>query len=311
MRAGLITRSRPMRALLVELKRFALTDANVLVIGETGAGKDAVARALHAAGPRRTEPFVAVDCPGLPATLLESELFGHERGAFTDATMARPGRFEIAGRGTVYLDRVSELSPDTQAKLLRLVEEKRGERLGGNVAFEIRARIIASVEPGIEEKVRDGSFRRDLYHRLAVLPLVVPPLRDRVSDILPLARAFIHEAATQLGRTPPTLSREAAAALKAYPWPGNVRELRHLLERSVISNSSGTLGVDDLPFDQHQDIDSTFGQPGTNRPTLEALERRYMEIILREVKGNQTAAAAILGISRKALWEKRKRYRLD
>lgn len=255
-----------MRALLAELKRFALTDANVLVIGETGAGKDAVARALHAAGPKRREPFIAIDCPSLPATLLESELSGHARGAFTDATVARQGRFELAGRGSVYLDRAGDLPLDIQAKLLRLVEEKRGERLGGTIAFEIRARIIASVEPGIQDKIREGTFRRDLYHRLSVLPLVVPPLRDRVSDILPLAQTFIREAAANLGRTPPKLSREAAAALKKHPWPGNVRELRHVLERGVISSISGTLGVDDLPLEQHHDIESTFGLPGPADP---------------------------------------------
>ena len=300
-----------MRALLAELKRYAVTDANVLVLGETGAGKDAVARALHAASARRNEPFVVVDCPSLPATLMESELFGHERGAFTDATTAKPGRFEMAGRGSIYLDRVSELLPETQAKLLRLVEEKRGERLGGTMFFEIRARVIASVEPGIEDRVLDGSFRRDLYHRLKVLTLTVPPLRDRATDILPLAALFVRAQAKELGRPAPKLSVEAISALKAYPWPGNVRELRHVLERSVIGNTTGTIEVDELPLEQPHDLDSAFGAAGVTRPTLEEVERRYLEIVLRDVKGNQTEAAAILGISRKALWEKRKRYRME
>jgi len=300
-----------MRELLAELKRYAATDANVLVLGETGAGKDAVARALHAAGGRRNEPFVVVDCPSLPATLMESELFGHERGAFTDATTAKPGRFEMAGRGSIYLDRVSELAPETQAKLLRLVEEKRGERLGGTLFFEIRARVIASVEPGIEDRVLEGSFRRDLYHRLKVLTLTVPPLRDRATDILPLAAVFIRAQARELGRPVPKLSDDAIAVLKAYPWPGNVRELRHVLERSVIGNTTGTIEVDELPLEKQHDLDSAFGVAGMNRPTLEEVERRYLEMVLRDVKGNQTEAAAILGISRKALWEKRKRYRME
>ena len=300
-----------MRELLAELKRYAATDANVLVLGETGAGKDAVARALHAAGARRNEPFVVVDCPSLPATLMESELFGHERGAFTDATTAKPGRFEMAGRGSIYLDRVSELAPETQAKLLRLVEEKRGERLGGTLFFEIRARVIASVEPGIEDRVLEGSFRRDLYHRLKVLTLTVPPLRDRATDILPLAAVFIRAQARELGRPVPKLSDDAIAVLKAYPWPGNVRELRHVLERSVIGNTTGTIEVDELPLEKQHDLDSAFGVAGVNRPTLEEVERRYLEMVLRDVKGNQTEAAAILGISRKALWEKRKRYRME
>lgn len=311
MRPRLIARSRSMRALVAELKRFAATDANVLVLGETGAGKDTVAQALHASGPRRSEPFIAIDCPSLPANLLESELFGHERGAFTDATMAKPGRFEMAGRGSVYLDRVNELPLEMQPKLLRVVEDKRVERLGSTVAFEIHARVIASVEPGIEDKVHEGTFRRDLYHRLKVLTLNVPPLRERVGDILPLAAVFLRDAAVRASRTPPKLSREAAAALKAHAWPGNVRELRHLLERAVIASSGDRLAAEDLPFDQPRDVESTFGRRGAARPSLEELERRYIEIILKEAKGSQTEAAAILGISRKALWEKRKRYGLD
>jgi len=242
---------------------------------------------------------------------MESELFGHERGAFTDATTAKPGRFEMAGRGSIYLDRVSELPPETQAKLLRLVEEKRGERLGGTLFFEIRARVIASVEPGIEDRVLEGSFRRDLYHRLKVLTLTVPPLRDRATDILPLAAVFIRAQARELGRPVPKLSDDAIAVLKAYPWPGNVRELRHVLERSVIGNTTGTIEVDELPLEKQHDLDSAFGVAGVNRPTLEEVERRYLEMVLRDVKGNQTEAAAILGISRKALWEKRKRYRME
>jgi DNA-binding NtrC family response regulator len=310
MRTGLVARSRAMRALLAELARFAATDANVLIAGETGAGKDAVARALHAAGPRRGEPFVQVDCPSLPPTLLESELFGHERGAFTDATAARAGRFEIAGRGSVYLDRVHELPLEIQPKLLRLVEEKRGERLGSNVAFAVRARVIASADVDIEARVRDGSFRRDLYHRLNVLPLVVPPLRERRSDILPLARTFLREAAARQGRSAPALTREAAAALQGHGWPGNVRELRHVLERAFLSTDGDRLDAADLALEI---LDPRLQiQPGqAARPTLAALERQYIEFVLRDVRGRQTRAAAILGISRKALWEKRRRYGLE
>ncbi len=299
-----------MRALVGEIRRFAGADANVLVAGETGVGKDMVARALHMTGPRRNEPFVQVDCPSLPATLLESELFGHERGAFTDATTARPGRFEVAGSGTVYLDRVNELPLEIQPKLLRLVEEKRGERLGSNVAFEVRARIIASADINIEDRVRDGSFRRDLYHRLNVLPLRVPPLRDRRSDILPLARTFLREAAVRRGRSAPVLTRGAAAALQAHGWPGNVRELRHVLERAVLATDGDPIDVGDLPLEV-LDPQAAFGPGEVSRPTLEGIERQYIEFVLREVRGHQTRAAAILGISRKSLWEKRKRYGLD
>ena len=310
MRTGLVARSRVMQALLGELTRYAGTDANVLIAGETGAGKDMVARALHMSGPRRSEPFVQIDCPSLPATLLESELFGHEPGAFTDATTARPGRFEVAGRGSVYLDRVNELPLEIQPKLLRLVEEKRGERLGGTVAFEVYARVIASTDTGIEERVRSGSFRRDLYHRLNVLPLVVPPLRSRRSDILPLARTFLREAAGRLNRPTPVLTGRAAAALQAHAWPGNVRELRHILERAILSTDGDRIDVEDLPLEV-LDPQAYLGPGQASRPTLEGIERQYVELVLREARGHQTRAAAVLGISRKALWEKRKRYGLD
>jgi DNA-binding NtrC family response regulator len=216
----------------------------------------------------------------------------------------------MAGRGCVYLDRVSELPLEIQPKLLRVVEEKRGERLGSNIAFDIRARIITSAEPGIEDKVRDGSFRRDLYHRLKVLSLEVPPLRERVGDILPLARTFLKSAAERMGRTPPALTAEAAAALQAHVWPGNVRELHHVIERAVI-DTTGPIGDSDLQLELPDDPEALFGSASAARPTLEALERRYLELILREARGNQTKAAKILGISRKALWEKRKRYGLE
>jgi len=300
-----------MRALLDELRRYAATDANVLITGETGAGKDTVARALHESGPRRHEPFVPVDCPALPATLLESELFGHERGAFTDATSARAGRFEIAGRGSIYLDRVNELPLEIQPKLLRLVEGRRGERLGSNIAFDIRARIISSVEPGIEDKVRDGSFRRDLYHRLNVLLLEVPPLRERVGDMLPLARTFLKRAAARIGRTPPALTAQAAEALQAHLWPGNVRELRHTIERAFQSADGGAITLDHLP---PEILEAPALHPETalaRRPTLEEVERRYIAATLRHARGSQTDAARLLGISRKALWEKRKRYGME
>lgn len=306
--AGLVARSRAMRALVAEIRRYAGSGANVLITGETGAGKDAVARALHETGPRRSQPFVKVDCPSLPATLLESELFGHEPGAFTDATAARPGRFEQAGRGTVYLDRVGELPLELQASLLRIVEEKRVERLGGTTAVTVEARLIASADARLEEAVREGSFRRDLYHRLRVLPLFVPPLRERRADIMPLARVLLRESAGRLDRPAPTLTQAAADALQAYSWPGNVRELRHTIERALLDTSSDRLDAADLPIEILDDPHAYLGLGAPQRPTLEEVERRYIELILREVRGNQTRAARLLGISRKALWEKRKRY---
>ena len=306
-----MARSPAMRALVAELRRFARSDANVLITGETGTGKDAVARALHALGGRGAEPFVTVDCPGLPATLLEAELFGYERGAFTDASIARPGRFELAGSGTIYLDRVHELPPELQAKLLRLVEHKQVERLGAATAIPVRARIVASAEDRIEEAVESGVFRTDLYHRLRVLPLRVPSLRERRADLRLLVRHFVRSAARRAGRPAPAVTERAMMRLAAYPWPGNVRELQHALDRAVLGSGGSTLDADDLPIDAAPVETLFLDPPPRDRPTLHVLERRYIEMVLRETRGSQTRAARILGISRKALWEKRKRFGLS
>jgi DNA-binding NtrC family response regulator len=308
--AGLVAQSEPMRELLEQIKRFAAADANVLITGETGVGKDAVALALHAVGARRSHPFVKIDCPSLPQSLVESELFGHERGAFTDASVARPGRFELAGRGTVYLDSVGELPLDGQAKLLRLVEDKRGERLGGTTTYAVLARVVASAEANIEGAVKDGAFREDLYHRLRVLPLKVPALRDRRADILPLARAFVRETGARHRRPALRLSADAASVLERHDWPGNVRELKHIIERAVLSLdvSRVEIGPAELPLDLFEDPSRLYDADMTGQPTLDEVERRYIELVLRRAKGNQSEAARVLGISRKALWEKRRRY---
>jgi DNA-binding NtrC family response regulator len=308
--AGLVAHSEPMRELLEQVKRFALADANVLITGETGVGKDTVALALHTVGPRKPHPFVKIDCPSLPQSLVESELFGHERGAFTDASVARPGRFELAGRGTVYLDSVGELPLEGQAKLLRLVEDKRGERLGSTTTYAVLARVVASAEANLEAAVKDGAFREDLYHRLRVLPLKVPPLRERTADILPLARAFVRDAAARHRKRALRLGADAASVLERHDWPGNVRELKHVIERAVLSldGTRDEIGVPELPLDLFDDTSRLYGADAVGRPTLDDVERRYIELVLRQVKDNQGQAARILGISRKALWEKRRRY---
>lgn len=310
--AGLIARSASMRDLLEQVRRFAAADANVLITGETGVGKDAIAFALHVAGPRKPHPFIKVDCPSIPQNLVESELFGHERGAFTDASVARAGRFELAGRGTVYLDGVGELPLEGQAKLLRLVEEKRAERLGGTTSYPLNARVIASAEANLEAAVRDGAFREDLYHRLRVLPLKVPPLRERRDDVLPLAREFLNEARRRHGRVALRLTRDAMSALERHSWPGNVRELKHAIERAVLSLEPGReeIAAADLPPELFEDAAAIYQPDAAGRPTLETVERRYIEIVLRQAKDNQSEAARVLGISRKALWEKRRRYGL-
>ena len=299
-----------MRAVVAALRRYARADANVLITGETGSGKDLAARTLHQLGPRRRDPFVVIDCPGLASSLLEAELFGHERGAFTDATAARPSRFELAGEGTVYLDRVDELSLDAQAKLLRLVEQKQVERVGSTVAIPIRARVIASAADGIENAVRDGRFRMDLYHRLRVLPIRIPPLRQRTGDVPVLVRRLMAELADGSERALPAISRSAMALLSSHDWPGNVRELRHVLERAVMAAEGPTIEADDLAGVALSPERIAAGET-SQRPTLDELERRYIGFVLQETKGNQSRAASVLGISRKALWEKRKRYGIE
>jgi DNA-binding NtrC family response regulator len=299
-----------MRALVAELRRYAAADANVLITGGTGVGKDLVARTLHALSSRKRHPFVVVDCPGLPPTLIESELFGHERGAFTDATVARPGRFELAGQGVVYLDRVDELPLDAQGKLLRLVEQKQVERLGSNLSVPVGARVVASASEDIERAVADGRFRTDLYHRLRVLPLRVPSLTERRGDLPVLIRRVMADIAGASGRKVPRLAPDALEALAGYGWPGNVRELGHVLERAVLNTDGPVLSAADLPSSI---VSPEHVASGTSRerPTLDVLERQYVAFVLKETRGNQSRAAAILGISRKALWEKRKRYGMD
>ena len=299
------------RTLLALIDRVARTNIELLITGETGVGKDRLARFLHAAGPRRREPFVTVDCPALPENLIESELFGHERGAFTDATMARPGRFELAGRGTLYLDAVTQLAPSGQGALLRVVEERRVTRLGGTAASDVRARIIASAAANVEDAMREGTLRADLFHRLSVLPLHVPALRERPEDILPLARAFVADAAAGLKRPPPPIAPDAEDALLRYRWPGNVRELQHVLERALLADGGATLTATMLPSELLEADESYLAPIAGRRPTLEDVERRYITLTLQHVKGSQTRAASILGVSRKALWEKRKRFGLE
>ena len=306
-----ITHSRKMRGLVEQVRLFARTDSNVLIAGETGTGKNALARELHLRGPRAKQPFVTVDCTSLSSSLIDSELFGHERGAFTDAVAARAGRFELAGAGTVYLDAVTELPLEAQGKLLRIVEDKRVDRLGGHTSFSVGARIVASSDAGIEDAVREGAFRHDLFHRLSVLPLFVPPLRERPDDVLPLAKYFARRAAAVARRPVPSFTRDAALALRDYAWPGNVRELRHVVERAVETAAGAAIALADLPADILEAPALAEDSGASRRPTLEQVERRYIAATLRHARGNQTAAARLLGISRKALWEKRKRYGLD
>jgi len=304
---GVIARSRAMRDLLPLVARLAEAKSPVLLEGESGTGKDLFAHWLHYGGSRREGPFIKVHCPSVPGELLESDLFGHERGAFTDARQAKAGKIEMAAGGTVYFDQIQDLTPAMQAKLLRVVEERRFERVGGTRTIEVDVRFVASSNVDLAEAVRRGRFREDLFHRLNVVPLVLPPLRNRREDIASLAEAFLARE-RERGTTGATdFAIETMEMLRGYLWPGNVRELRSVVERAALLTPSGAVAPNALPA-------HILEQPGTlwagrdRRPTLKDVELAYIRYVLDAVKGNQTKAAAVLGISRKALWEKRRRH---
>ena len=262
---------------------------------------------LHYLGPNAQEPLVKIDCASLPHELVESELFGYEKGAFTGATQMKRGRLELAGAGTIVLDEVAALPLGVQAKLLRALEEKRFHRLGGTRTMQVAARIVALTNADLEQAVARGAFREDLFYRLNVLPLVIPPLRERPADIRPLARRLLSQLSETHRGPARTLSADALAALERYAFPGNVREMRNILERALVSSATPELTLDALPA---QVREAAAGRD-RHKMTLEELERAYIAEILDFTRGKKSKAAAILGISRKTLLEKRKRYGLD
>jgi DNA-binding NtrC family response regulator len=303
---GVVAVSAAMREVLDLVGRLAEARSPVLLEGESGTGKDLVAHLLHYQGPRRDGPLIKVHCPSVPGELLESELFGHERGAFTDAKLQKAGKIEMADRGTLYFDQIQDLSLALQAKLLRVVEEKRFERIGGTRVLEADVRFLASANVDLEEAVRDGRFREDLFHRLNVVPLKLPPLRSRREDIVPLARHFLARG----GERRATASAFEAAtedALRGYHWPGNVRELRSVVERAMLLATGEAIPPSALP-PQVLEQPATLWAGRDRRPSLKDVEQAYIRYVLDQVGGSQTRAASILGISRKALWEKRRRF---
>ncbi|HET8675118.1 MAG TPA: sigma-54 dependent transcriptional regulator [Blastocatellia bacterium] len=301
-----ITNSPGMQRVAELIDRIASTDANVLVLGESGTGKDTVARLIHDQGPRRDRPFVKIDCAALPEELLESELFGYEKGAFTGATDAKPGRFEAADGGTLVLDEIASLNLTAQAKLLRVIEERSFERLGGKQPVRIDVRIIALANINLKEAVRAHAFRDDLYYRLAVVTLELPRLVDRAEDIPLIAEQFMRQFAARSGRVGVHLSSETLALLLNHDFPGNVRELRNIIERAVLSSTREAIEPEQLP--EYLRSAGKFMQSRTRKPTLAELEAVYIREILEYTRGNKTRAAEILGISRKNLYEKMRRY---
>jgi len=299
--------SAAMKALLEDVRRLLDSDRPVLIQGESGTGKDLIAHLLHYQGPRREAPFIRIDCPSIPAELLESELFGYEKGAFTDAHRAKVGKLELAAGGTLLFDQIHELSQALQAKLLRVVEERRFERLGGTRTLSVDARILASSSVDLKRQAGAGLFREDLYHRLSVLPLALPPLRSRREDILPLAEFFLAREREPAASASRSFSPEANEVLLGYYWPGNVRELRSAVERASLVCVDATLPASALPAALRESPRS-FWEGRSRKPALKDVEQAYIRYVLEQAAGNQTRAAQVLGISRKSLWEKRRRY---
>jgi len=319
----IIGESDAIKRAVAETQRVATTEATVLLLGESGTGKELFARAVHHLSPRRDQPFVAINCAAIPETLIESELFGHERGAFTGATERRPGKFELASGGTVFLDEIGELPLAVQGKLLRAIEEKTVDRIGGRMPVPVNVRIVAATNRELQQAAEAGEFRRDLYFRLAVFPIEIPPLRTRGEDVVLLARHFAAQFGKELRGREATLTDDALARLRAHAWPGNVRELENTIERACILADTSTLRALDLslPAARHDDsgepqletfaeLDLSGGLAEATERAVSFVERRKIAEVLRAHAGNKTRAAETLGVSYKTLLTKIKDYNL-
>jgi PAS domain S-box-containing protein len=312
-----IAESRSMREIMSFVRRVAASEASAILLeGENGTGKDLVAKTLHHWSLRRAEPFIAVNCAAIPETLLESELFGYEKGAFTDAKTQKRGIFELADKGTLFLDEIGEIPLILQAKLLRVLEEQTFRRLGGLRDIEVNLRVIAATNKNLREAVREGAFRQDLYFRLNVIQISIAPLRERPDDILPLTRHYMKYYNRKFKRHIEHLSPDVERALIAYDWPGNVRELRNAIERAMILEESPTLTLNSLPVatmraEQKSPAALTLAQVLEAGISLEENERMLLKSALEKTGGNQTQAANILGITRDTLRYRMKKFNLN
>ena len=305
----LVGRSPALRPVLVLIEKVAATDSTVLIQGESGVGKELVARATHRHSLRADHPFVIIDCTSLQEDLLESELFGHEPGAYTGAVGLKHGLFEAADRGTVFMDEIGELTLSIQAKLLRVLETGTFRRVGGTRNIQVDARLITATNRRLEQMVEEGTFRKELYYRLNVISIMIPPLRERKEDIPLLARYFA-ENSEVTGSGSKGISEEAMEILTAYDWPGNVRELENVIERAVILSEGAVIGARDLPPNLRALGDPWMEGEGKWVP-LKEVERRYIGRVLQEVGGHRGKAARILGVSERNLYRKLKRYGLQ
>jgi transcriptional regulator with GAF, ATPase, and Fis domain len=301
----IIGRSRSWREVLDLVSKVAPTETTVLLTGESGTGKEVVARAIHAASPRSGKPFLAINCAALPEQLLESELFGYERGAFTGALQSRAGKIEQAAGGVLFLDEVAEMSPSVQAKFLRVLQEREFQRLGGSRVQKADVRVIAATNRDIAGALASGQFREDLYYRLKVFEISLPPLRERREDILPLAEAFVEDIGRGVGRPCAGISKEARDALLGHPWPGNVRELRNAIERAIILCEGGLISAEHLPGSGNGRGRSAAGVAGQS---LGDVERQLVENALKDARNNKAQAARLLGITRAQLYSRLQKY---
>jgi two-component system response regulator AtoC len=306
---NIVGESRAMWQVLTLLDKVSRTDSTVLLLGESGTGKELIASTIHYQSSRRDKPLIKVNCAALPDNLLESELFGYEKGAFTGAAARKPGRFEMADTGTIFLDEIGDLPPLTQTKLLRVLEERSFERLGGTETIRVDVRVIAATNKDLGKEIKKGAFREDLYYRLNVIPIELPPLRDRHDDIPFLIDRFVRKFNDQYGLTV-RFSQGAVTELCRYSFPGNVRELINIVERCVTLADGGVVDQKELPPHVLKDKAARTRLLPLAEVAAEA-EKSHILRILRVTQGNRTQAAEILGISRKTLWEKMNNYHLD
>jgi len=314
---GLIGKSPQMQKIYDLIETVSQTDTTVLIQGESGTGKEMVANAIHLKSLRKDGPFIKVNCSALPETLLESELFGHEKGAFTGAMRQRKGRFELAHEGTLFLDEIGEVSPVVQVKLLRVLQERQFERVGGSETISVDVRLICATQKDLKEEIKKGTFREDLYYRLNVVPIFLPPLRERREDILLLAEHFMNKFSKKMGKEIYGISEEAKNILLKYPFPGNIRELENMIERAIALMKGKHIQAEDLPeelWSQRaliQEICKKIQDPKPLSQAVNLFEKEYIQKVLERTKGKKGQAAEILGISRKTLWEKIKELEIE
>lgn len=313
---NIIGKSEAMKRVFEMIDKVSRTRSTVLITGPSGTGKELIAKAIHYNSPRKNKPFISVNCGALVETLLESELFGHEKGAFTGAISMKKGRFELADGGTLFLDEVGEMPPSIQVKLLRVLQEMEFERVGGTKTIKVDVRVLSASNRNLKDDVEQGKFREDLYYRLNVINIDVPPLKERMEDLRPLVHHFIEKYGKEMGKDDITLTPEAWKLLYSYPWPGNVRELENVIERAVVLNTTGTITPEDLPPElsgkkESLDIERFIPLEIDLQKTLETIEERLIRRALKHSDNVQARAARLLGITKSLMQHKIKKYNIQ